>query len=223
MRYDTPPVAHTAYRLLVATVLAGATLAGTVLAAYEPTLDSGAIAAAIAIGQSRIEAPRIRFHEAYRVTVGRPPVDYVEVVTPFRRVAMAAEASARAGDRIFSQQDARAALSGGSQLEIRVEVTLHPLNTLIGVPSYAVTLTAGAAAPIQPRDIERMPRYGSRVEGPQGPGVAPGASGSQPMLGGTVIARYEGRQVNPAGVYDVVISEAGKEVARARIDLTKLR
>src|SRR6185503_18987767 len=117
-------------------------------------LDRRAIADAIAIGQSRIEVQRARFHQAYRIRVDRPPVDFIEVVTPFRRVVLGAEASAQAGTRVFGERDALAALADGNLLELIVDMTFHPLNTFQTIPSYDVALASTGAATIRPRDIE---------------------------------------------------------------------
>lgn len=205
-------------------------LAGGAAAGYEPDPDRRSIEDAIAIGQSRIDATRVRFHRPYRIPVGQPLVDYIEIVTPFRRVELAAEARARAGNRLFGQREALATLAAArEQIELFVEMTFHPLNTYLGVPSYDVALAGVGAAgpPIEPREIQRVPRYGARVEGLPLPSPLPATPlvprGSEPLLGGTVIARYDGRLLNPTGVYDVVVSESRKELVRARVDLGNLR
>jgi hypothetical protein len=46
---------------------------------------------------------------------------------------------------------------------------------------------------------------------------------SLPMLGASVIARFDGRLLRTNGVYEGVVSEAGREIARARIDLGRVR
>ena len=43
------------------------------------------------------------------------------------------------------------------------------------------------------------------------------------MLGGTVVATFGGETLNPNGVYDVVVSESGQELARARVNMGALR
>lgn len=202
-------------------------LAGGAAAGYAPTLDLRSIEEAIALGQSRIDAARVRFHQPYRLHVGRAPVDYIEIVTPFRRVALAAEERARTGGRLFGQRDALATLAGHmEQIDLIVEMTFHPFNVYINVPPYDVALAGpGSAVRIDPVDIQRLSRFGARVEGvpypyPDAPILPPG---SQPLLGGTVIAHFDTRRLDPAGAYDVVVGESGKELARARVNLGKLR
>jgi hypothetical protein len=218
-------VTHTVSRGLVAVAVA---VAGRMVAGFEPTLDTRSVAEAIAVGQSRIEAQRVKLHQQYRIAVARPPVDYLEVVTPFRRVAMAAEAAARAGNRIWGQREAFQTLADASgRLDLVVELTFHPLNTYLGVPAYDARLEMTGTAPIAPIEIQRVPRFGPRVEGmPPSPSITAvpmPPAGSQPLLGGTVIAVFDGARLKPRGVYDAVVSEAGKELARAGVNLGSLR
>ena len=74
--------------------------------------------------------------------------------------------------------------------------------------------------------VNRTPRFGARVDGtpPLSPNVplnVPGAN--EPMLGGTVIAGFDAVGLEPAGIYDVVVKEQGKELARVRVNLGNLR
>ena len=219
MRYDDV-VAHTVVRCLLAVVLAAGAVSG-----YEPTLTPQGVADALAIGQSYMESGRVDYHQPYRIQVGRPPVDYIDIVTPFRRLELAAEERARAGNRVFGQRDAAAVLAEhGGRLQLFVELTFHPLNTFVGVPSYGVTL-ARADARVEALDIQRIPRFGARRDGNSLPyATAPVLPpGSQPMLGGTLVVSYDSRRLDPRGVYDVVIEESGTALARASVDLGKLR
>jgi hypothetical protein len=43
------------------------------------------------------------------------------------------------------------------------------------------------------------------------------------MLGGTVMAQFDGRALNPVGTYDVVVEDERREMARVRVELGKLR
>lgn len=221
MRYD-PSVAHAVFRFLLALLFTGSAAAG-----FEPRLDPRLIDEAIAVGQSRIAAVRTRFHQPYRIPIGRSPIDYIDVVTPFRRLVLLAEERAQAGARLFAQREAIAALGDRSTLvEVLVKMTLHPHNVFVGMPAYDVEL-ATPSARIKPLLISHHPRFGARVEGVPLPTPYPGTpnlpGGSQPLAGGTIAAGFGAGALNPNGVYEVVVSEKGKELARARVNLGSLR
>lgn len=198
------------------------------LSAVQMTLDARAVTEAIAIGQSRVDADRARFHAPYRVPVNKPPIDFVEVETPFRRIALHAESQARIGNRLFGQRQALDMLNAApAELEVWVELTFHPLNTYVGVPPFEVWLTDRSGVRVRPRALERVPRYGARVDGEPSRLAVPGglavAGGSQPMLGGTIIARFDGGPLNATGAYDVLIVDGKAELARASVNFAKLR
>ena len=203
-------------------------LAATV-EAFDLELSLDALNQATSIGQSGLEAQRAGFHRPYRLIINLPPLDYIDVVTPFRRVVLAAEARRLAGERLFGQRDALATLGDRpEQVELRLELTFNPLNTFVGVPAYEVDLISGRdARAITPLGVERVPRFGPRVGGQgqpsptQGVGLARGAT--QPLLGGTIVATFDGRLLDRAGTYDVIIREDQKAITRGRIDLSILR
>lgn len=216
-------------RHLLIVIAAGVALAGRA-GGVELSLSARALAEAIDIGQSRLEAVRSRFHLPYRIAVARPPVDYVDVVTPFRRVALAAETRARVGDRRFGQREALAVLAEGPQrIDLAVELTFHPQNTYIGIPPYEVRLLAasGTGAPaVEPSAVIPMPRFGARMQGMPLPYpyplIAPAAPGAEPLTGGMLLVQVHGPAVGQ-DVYEVLVIEAGQELARARIDFGALR
>jgi len=82
-------------------------------------------------------------------------------------------------------------------------------------------------ARIEPRGQQRIPRFGQRLGSGGTPlpyPIAPSLpSGGEPLTGGTVIVTFDGQQLDPRAMYDVVIEESGKELSRTRIDLAKLR
>jgi hypothetical protein len=209
---------HLLFVLLVVLV----TAAGT--GAVELVLSPRALTEALDIGQSRIESLRTRFHEPYRLVVARPPVDEIHVITPFRRVALAAESRARLGERLFGQREARATLAEApEQIDLLIELTFHPQNTFIGVPPYQVRLlpAVAATAPAEPRDVSYVPRFGPRIQGLPPMTTAPVAG--QPLTGGTIVVQLDGRAVDPSGVYDVIVLDGAKELARMRVDFRALR
>jgi hypothetical protein len=203
-------------------------LVGSSAAAFERTLDLRLVNEAIAIGDSRVPVVRTRFHQPYRLPVAIAPVDYIEVITPFRRIVQATEARARIGARTLGQTETIAAAGERyGLLELVVELTFHPLNNYVGVPPYDVELVRTApAGRIRPQQVARIPRFGARVEGsiPSTRDAAPAIPGpTTPLLGGAVIAGFDAEGLDPKGIYDVVVTEGEKSLARARLDLARLR
>ena len=208
-------------------VVCGVLSASVSSSAMQAMLDRRAIEEAIQVGQSRFDAERARFHAVYRITMTRPPVDWIDVVTPYHRVALAAEGRARLGDRTFGQREASAALSAAPNLvELLIELTFHPLNTFVGVPAYDVMLSA-QGKPIKAQYINRYPRFGPRTDagGPAlpNPNAAPVLGSGQPMLGGTMVVGFAADALDANGRYDIVIADGGKEMIRSGLELGKMR
>jgi hypothetical protein len=204
-------------------ICVAALTAGT--GAVQTALDARAVNEAIAIGQSTAVRERARFHAAYRIPINRAPIDYVEVITPFRRIVLEAESRAAVGDRTFGQRRGLELLGTGPLvIELLVEMTFHPLNTFVGVPDYRIALTENGSPPLRPRAIDRFPRHEPRVDGAPrpGPNASPLPTG-QPLVGGAMVARFDAQLLQATGVYEVVIEEGGKELARARADFAKMR
>lgn len=214
---------------------AAALLVALALGAFDVGLDRAAIDNALAIGNSSVEATHRQFHADYRVEVNRPPVDFVSVVSPFRRAVLLAESEQRLGRRMFGQAEVLAAMRPDTtRVELYAELSFHPLNTFVRVPDYTVALEPVyvASPPVVPREIERLPRFGRRFDGtgtgwypfpypyPGGPQVP---ASSEPLLGGTLIARFAGEQLDPKGLYTVVVKDGKQELARARVDFARLR
>ena len=72
-----------------------------------------------------------------------------------------------------------------------------------------------------------IPRFGPRMDSAVPvypyPNTLPVAPGSQPLTGGMIVARLDGRVLDPNGLYDLVVLERGNELARARVDFRALR
>jgi hypothetical protein len=216
--------------LLGAAALAAATAART--GAVDLRLDPATITQALSLGQTTIVSDLTRFHQPYRLDVSRPPVDYVEVVTPFRRIVLAAQARARAGDRRWGQRQAielEAASPG--QVDLYAELTFHPLNTFVLVPGYRMRIALASGGTMQPRNGSSMPRYGARVDGglvPYTPAPLPGGAlpgRSEPMLGATILGSFDGDAIAAACSRrcDLVIEEDGKSRVQVPLSLANLR
>jgi len=200
--------------------------------AVDLRLDAQAITQALSVGQTAIAADLIRFHQPYRVDVQRQPMDYLEIVTPFRRIVLAAQARAGAGDRRFGQRDAieiEAAAPG--QIDLYAELTFHPLNTFVLVPAYRMRVRLPSGGWLEPRNLNGMPRYGARVDGglvPYTPTPLPGGAlpgRAQPMLGATIVGSFDGEALAAAcnRRCDVVVEEEGKSQVQAPLSLANLR
>ena len=227
MRYHAE-VVRTVPRILCGVILATGAVSG-----FERSLDLPLINAATAIGESRVESVRTQYHRPYHLLVARPPIDYIDVVTPFRRIVLIAEDRARIGNRPLGQRETLAAAGVRVGLvEFVIELTFHPLNAYVSVPLYEVELAAPQPttpprpARILPAQVIRTPRFGARVDGtpPLAPNIPLNVPGtSEPMLGGTVIAGFDALGLEPAGVYEVVVKDQGKELARVRVNLGSIR
>ena len=112
----------------------------TTVVAVEFKLDRRAIEQAIYIGQGR-DAERERAQRPYRLPINRPPIDYIDVVTPFRRILLFTEQQRRLGNRSIGQREAIELLNEApGQIDLWVEFTFHPLNSFVGVPDYDVVM-----------------------------------------------------------------------------------
>lgn len=200
-------------------------------AAIQSPLDRRAIEEALDIAHSTIEAMHHRFHADYRFKAGRAPVDSIAIVTPFRRLVLSAETAQRSGRRLFGQREALAALEPDpARVEVFVELTFHPHNVFIGVPEYGVELMPVSAAgpPLQPENIDRVPRFGPRLDTPWHPYTYPPGLGARtpaggPLIGATLIAAFDGARLDPNGVYAVVVKDGTSELIRVRVDFARLR
>jgi len=219
-------------RALGATALLAGGLVAAAVRAADLGLDAQAITRAISLGQTSVAADLRRFHQPYRVDVSRAPVDYLEVVTPFRRIVLAAQARAGAGDRRWGQRQAiEIEAAAPRQIDLYVELTFHPLNSLVLVPLYRIRIILPSGELMSARNTSSLPRYGPRVDGglvPFTPTPLPGGpvpGRSQPMLGATILASFDGDAI--AAVCnrrcDVLIEEEGKSRVQVPLSLADLK
>lgn len=204
--------------LVVASVASGA--------AIQIPVDFNAIDDAFTLAKQASDTERARFHASYRVIAARAPIDFVEVVSPFRRIVIEAQQKAAAGDRSFGQRQALEMLQrSGSLVDVYVEMTFHPQNTLIGVPDYKVALIDRRDVRLEAKSVDRLSRWTPRIDGLPAP-MAPGGDSSsrgQPLLGATVIARFDLGAMDPERPYDVVVTEREQELVRATLELGRMR
>jgi hypothetical protein len=194
-------------------------------------MDPASVQDALAIANSSIESAHRRFHADYQFPVSRAPVDRVSVVTPFRRVVLTAETAARTGGRRFGQQDALAALQPApDRVEVYVELTFHPHHTWVTVPEFMVALEplSRGGPPVAPIEIDRLPRFGTRMDNPWFPysypfQQGPRLPGAESMAGATIIGRFTLGQLDARGAYAVVVADDKQELARVKVDLGRLR
>src|SRR4029453_10435938 len=87
-------------------VLVALVASQTTTGAVQTSVDYAAIDEALTLARVSSDTARARFHDAYRLIAARAPVDFLEVVSPFRRIVIAAQQKAAAGDRSFGQRQA---------------------------------------------------------------------------------------------------------------------
>ncbi|HTM03290.1 MAG TPA: hypothetical protein VL173_07305 [Vicinamibacterales bacterium] len=229
-RYGGPVPAVFMYAVRVTAIIVIVAIgvsSSDLVAGAQRTLSPREVDEAILIGQSRIAADRTGFHAPYRILVAQGPVDFIDVVTPFRRVVLAADERAQLGDRSFGQQKGLDLLEAANgQFDFDVDLTFHPLNTFVGIPAYDVVMYRGTSR-ILPVMVDRVPRYGARVDGLPSAGPRPAgpvlSRGSQPMLGGMLVARFAGESLDATGVMRVEILDEDSVLASVSIDLGRLR
>jgi hypothetical protein len=79
---------------------------------------------------------------------------------------------------------------------------------------------------LKPRNVDLIPRFGVRLEAApllSPAGALPNQPGGSPLTGGTIVATFAIAILNSTGVHDVVVSEKGNELARARANFAGLK
>ena len=209
----------------VGCIVCGAVSAGAV----QLTLDRRAIEEAIYIGQSRIESERTRFHVPYRVRVTQPPVDWIDVITPFHRVELAAETNARSGGRMFGQREAMDALRDCAESDrlghrdelpsaqhVRRGAVVSGGDHRAGRPSHRAAAPRSIPAIRAAIGVDRSRAADAERQCRR-------SAAGQPVVGGTMIAALDGSTFDPNQRVEVVVLDGKTELARAAVDLAKMR
>ena len=206
-------------RAAIAAVFAAAVLSAGAAPArpFATNIDTVTIERAIALGRSTDAAARQRFHGAYVVRLNDSLLDSLEIVTEFRRVVLATEDRARAGDIDWGARQAADMLQPWrDKVALILHATFPPNNTYRAMPRFDIVLygrpQAGAAGRIEPVDLLATPQYVSGQPAPPG----------TPILGGLVQATFAARALNPRAVYLGGIIFEGREVRRVEIDFGRI-
>jgi hypothetical protein len=197
-------------------------------------LDRDAIDAAIVFARQATRVERRAFHEAYQALPGET-IRRISLVSEYRRVVLLVEEKMRLLDRDYGVRQMTDALKPWrGTLEVIVEVQFHPQNNYVGVPLIDVLLVpldgAGVPTPLAADATDRRPRFGlfwdpSPPDTPWWPFPPPSVpviTGSEPLTGGWVHARFEAQAV-ARGRHEVVVKDGIRTLGRATFDLGGLR
>jgi len=163
---------------------------------------------AIAIGR-RGEPGAAAFHAAYvralDATTDTVTVQRVEVVTPYRRIVLHAEARRRLGDVIVGRAAVEPLLrEWRSRVSVVTTVRFHPQNLLTSLPP----IEAHVHDPILGRAIEPLEVVRKPITN---------IGTNRPILGSTIETVYDaGLLANVNGT--IAVTLGGKELARAAMD-----
>jgi hypothetical protein len=200
-------------------------LAGIVTMAVQANLDLPAINEALLFSRTATVTERAQFNRPYRVVVGKAPIDYIDVITPYRRIVLEGS-TRRASGVALSQREALDLLTkAGDTLDVSVELSFNPLNTYIGVPDSTVTLISSDGRRLVALETFHTARWTARLESL--PSATPGSGAPRPpgatMLGATIVGRFSLMSLNASGNYEVETIVTGERGVRAPIALAGMR
>lgn len=205
-------------RLLAAAVAVCA--ASSAVRAIDRPLTALEINRALALARwPHSDAERARFHGQYVFAVNTPPieswaVDQVEIVTPFRRVELMAEAHQQANDlwgRGGTQDVEQAIRPWRDRVSIIVRVRLLPtLRYVTGVPPIDVALAG--PGPVAPIGLRRTPLYAN---------WGLDAPGARAITGGLIDAIFDAAAIGQT-TQPVVAVWNGRTLARVGVNFGAL-
>jgi hypothetical protein len=203
----------------------GALCCSATLTAFDPRPDTAALERAIALGRSASASALDRFGAPYRVPiaaapglVGDPSLDHLELMTPFRRVVLAASEQARQQNpRWGVPQAAEFVRPYRDAVSLILYLRFPPQNVLVTMPRYEIVLyrrdaPSGERSEFEPREIREVPRSIS------GTAVPPGS----PIVVGSIEAVFDARLLDPRGVYLAGIRQGGRELRRVEVDFRQV-
>lgn len=208
--------------------------AGSSARAIDIQLDQNGIFEAIDFGRQATREDRKAFHDAYQVTPGEA-VRRISLVSEYRRVVLLVEEKMRLLDRNYGVGQMSDALKPWRGiLEVIVELQFHPQNNYVGVPLIDVLLVpldgAGVPTPLVAEATDRRPRFGLFWDPPPPeapwwpfpPPSVPVITGSEPLTGGWVHARFDA-EAAARGRHEVVVKDGARTLGKATFDFTALR
>ena len=167
---------------------------------------------AIGIGR-RGEGAAATFHAAYiralDSTSGTITVQRVEIVTPYRRIVLHAEARRRLGDYVVGRADVGPLLrEWRSRVSVVATVRFHPQNLLTSLPP----IEAQVRDPILDRTIDSLDVVRKPITN---------IGTSRPFLGSTVETVYDaGLLASVNGTIAIILGN--KELARTSMDFRSI-
>jgi hypothetical protein len=168
---------------------------------------------ALALGRTHDDALFEAFNKGYDLSPSGT-IERAEIITEFRRAVLIVREHAAQGDYAFSEHDLAKALAPYTGLvTFVVQVRLHPLNILMGVPSYDLYVSTGLQSPpVASRVVKREPVYP--------PGAAPGSQLVAVRLEASFPAAAIASAPDPRLI---VTDEKGDVQWQARVDLSRYR
>jgi hypothetical protein len=219
---------------IVSAALVGALAAGTPARAVDAHLDADTIDRAIIFARQATRDERRSFHDGYQRTPGEA-VRRISLVSEYRRVVLLVEEKMRLLDRNYGvRQSIETLKPWRGLLEVIVELQFHPQNNYVGVPLIDVLLVPldepGTPMPIVAEGTDRRPRFGLFWDPPPmdapwwpfPPPYVPVITGSEPLTGGWVHARFDVRPLGQ-GRYDVVVKDGATTLGKGEFDLGAIR
>jgi hypothetical protein len=196
--------------------LAGILSAGIDGGAIIFALSDGDIARALKIA-TESEQVRARFHAPYFIPVNDATIEQVEVITEFRRYAMAAEEQVRLGNWILAQGGS--GLSGRGikdmvrpwkgRVSIRTRLRFHPQNAYGEIPPIENLV---GEPPIAALDVIRTP-ITAPASGPK--------PGAQPLMGAVIESVYDAASLGQTSQPIRILLNA-QEIKRLTVNLSRL-
>lgn len=171
-------------------------------------------ARAIAFVETADPSALDRFRARYRISIDEPPLESLEVWTPYRRAVETAAGELRAGKlRPATVEVVRAIGPLASRTTLVLNLRFFPQNVLVRVPDYSIVLyERPAGTRVEALETKRVP--GSILGDPVPPGT--------PILRGRVEASFDMRGLDANAVLLAGVFLDGREIRRVPVDLRSL-